>query len=1034
MPLMAWGQGADSARLSVRAASQPEYTRLVFESATPPSYIAETSGNRITLTFQKPVALATDGATPESQPRVTSFEGPKGADGKTVTIGFAAGQDVRHFAIGNKIIVDLRGKASNSKPAEKSPAKPAEKSAEKPKTESPPKPQETASEPAKIPPAESAAQKPPETAQTTTVAEKPAEKPTAPEQLLTASFAGTEQLGLAMYERAGRLWVVVDKENYATPPKFEGPGAEKLTPFETIAMPGATAYWMPEPAGLHASAEGGGMVWKLMLSNQEKTATPVLLERGLKPAENKPPELPTGMPPSSSAPATKSTEISRLVWPAASVNRVIDIEDPVVGDTIKVATVTAAGDAMFRRQNYPELSVLPGPIGLAIVPKVDDLTVKKEMRDGANILEITRPKGLVLSPESDIMAFKMASEKPAVTAAETSAQETKPADGTEPKKPEPEKRNDKNLFDFNRWMMGGTKSLGTNLQVMKAAMGMKNDQGQAADLLSLGKMELANGYGPEALGFFDLGGQKAPDVEKTPEFRALRAAAYALSGKHDLAFADLSDPALKPYTELDYWRAFVLAGLEDWEQAGSILPKNTDVVGKYPINVRTPMALTLSEVALREGDLGTAQEFLDMLEEDEKNLPPSAHAAYQYLQGEIARQKDDLKTTRDLWKKLIAGKDDLYRAKAGLALATLDVSKKEMTYEKAIDTLESLRYAWRGDELETAISFRLGQMYIDKGDYVKGLGLLRLAASVDPASEQSKKIGVYMNDTFRDLFLTDKLSKASPMDAATIYEEFSELNPQGADGDKIVRALAERLVEVDLLPRAANLLKMQVDSRVTGLEGSGVANRLAAIYLMDGQPDKALETLNKSETFLAPLPVAETADKKREIALLRARALSDQKKPEDAFNILAMLSQDADVLRLRADIAWQSQRWQDAADSLEQLVNSQSITLTRPLTDDQAETILNWSVALYLSDNRYVLANLRERYGEAMSQTQLAKKFEVVTRPRQNTLLADRETIKAIINEVDMFRDFLKASKETPADAAKTQAAAPAPAVPPKTP
>jgi len=139
--------------------------------------------------------------------------------------------------------------------------------------------------------------------------------------------------------------------------------------------------------------------------------------------------------------------------------------------------------------------------------------------------------------------------------------------------------------------------------------------------------------------------------------------------------------------------------------------------------------------------------------------------------------------------------------------------------------------------------------------------------------------------------------------------------------------------------------------------------------------------------------------------------LSMKGKPDDAFAALALLPQDEDTLRLRADIAWRGKKWQDAADSLEQVVQKQDISLTRPLTDAQADLLLNWAVALYLADNRYVLANLRERYSDAMAATPKAKKFEVVTRPRQASLLSDRETINSIIDETTIFKDFLQSFK-----------------------
>ena len=55
----------------------------------------------------------------------------------------------------------------------------------------------------------------------------------------------------------------------------------------------------------------------------------------------------------------------------------------------------------------------------------------------------------------------------------------------------------------------------------------------------------------------------------------------------------------------------------------------------------------------------------------------------------------------------------------------------------------------------------------------------------------------------------------------------------------MIRRMSDRLVAVDLLGPAANLLAYQVDKRLDGVAKAQVATRLAAVYLMDHKADKA---------------------------------------------------------------------------------------------------------------------------------------------------------------------------------------------------
>ena len=99
---------------------------------------------------------------------------------------------------------------------------------------------------------------------------------------------------------------------------------------------------------------------------------------------------------------------------------------------------------------------------------------------------------------------------------------------------------------------------------------------------------------------------------------------------------------------------------------------------------------------------------------------------------------------------------------------------------------------------------------------------------------------------------------------------------------------------------------------------------------------------------------------------------------------------------------------QDAADALQDLITDEIIDPSKPLTPQQADMILNRAVALNLAGNRVALENMRQRYSDMMKKTDRARLFDVVTRPRKTSLLADRDTVQGLVNEVDLFKDFLE--------------------------
>lgn len=980
--------GATGARaqdsVTLRAGIHADYNRLVIDWTSPPAYSVAQQGNTLILTFQKP-ASPNVAAIDANMPNIKDFKILSGAgENLKFSMTIPAGARFRHFSAGDRVIVDVyntaetkQQQAAAPKTETPAPAKPAEAPpAPKAAEPAPAKPAETAR--AETPPAPTPA---PVSDNPPAVATTPVEEDHLPPPALDAhviTVTATNTLGMAVFERAGTLWLVVDTPDMPVPPQISGPQKDKLPPLRRIDLQGGVAYHMPLPQGMHVSGEGGGLLWRIVLSPTEKKLKPALPER----------KFATG----------DDIKGGTLIWPMSGVRKTLDLQDPLMGDRVKVVTVSDAAQFSGPAKTFVETRSLPSWIGMAMIPKTDDISIAS-VGEG---VAVTRPGGLAISHPRDVRPIEIR-EKAGTPIYEQ--KEEKPA----------EHKDDQvgRIFHFDRWEMGGLQALDENQTVLMAGMGGKDENGRIGDLMTLAKLTLANDRGYESLGYLKVAGDALPEIMDNPEYKALRGGANAISGKYDEAIQDLSDPALSGYSELAYWKAYTLAGLEDWQQAMTTMPDDMSVLESYPPQLSEPLALVMAEIALRGAKITQAEELLSALEPNLEKMALPYNAAWNYLKGETERQKGNKDEAKKYWEPLVTGKDDLYRAKAGLSLTKLQLENNEITPAQAVDRLEGLRYLWRGDELETLTNFRLGQVYIDNGEYRKGLSVLRNAVSDSPDSKLTQEVTDYMTKSFRDLFMSEDMKKVSPLEAVTVFEEFKELTPAGEEGDKFIETLAERLIDVDLLGRAATLLDQQVTHRLTGAEKARVAVRLAAVRLLDGKPEGALRALTVAEEALKapaaegqPAPEANPG-REREIKLLRARAYSKLKKPDEAMTILATMEKDPVVSRLRADVAWSAGRWEEAADAFQDLILSENISLTRPLTAYQADLILNRSIALNLASNRVALANMRERYDDAMKQTEKAQLFDVVTRPRQLGLMGSRENVTSLISEVDMFKDFL---------------------------
>lgn len=788
------------------------------------------------------------------------------------------------------------------------------------------------------------------------------------------SFSSTRTFGMAIYREAGRIWMITDKPDAIIEANIAGPQVDFFKPLEETPIRGGRVYSTRYMDGTNIKGQGGGVLWKFISAPDEFKLSPVKPEYMLN--------------------DKRSGGGYALVFPFKTASSVLDMKDNLTGADLKVVTVNSADEYVGEPKEYVEFEMLRSPIGMVIRPKIDNLIVRITNRG----VEVFKQGGLTLMTNREAVAARATSLVDRNRQRKSASQFSSEVDGR--------------IYHFDLWYMGGVNELNENKNIILAALNELTQGGQIEDLINLAKMHLSNGRGAEALGFLRYAEEELPSLKNNPEFIALRGAASAFDFKIEAAYHDLMRPELDIYNEINLWRSFIFAQLGDWNRAATYLDTDYLALYSYTPMVRNRIGTTLAEVALRAGDVKKATNLFKALELDRDTLNRSLNYAIDYLKGEAARQKGDVKMAEQLWTKLAESSEDLYRVKGGLALTWLLLKEGKITNGEAIDRLERLRYSWRGDELEVQVNYQLGKVYFDAGQYIKALKIMRQAIGYAKGMPMARDIAKAMTEAFTTLYIGDKLSEVSPLDAVAIYEQFSELTPPGAVGDQVVAALAEHLVRADLLDRAGDLLQHQITHRLKGRDAADAATRLAAIRLIDKKPGMALQAVKQSNDILKSLGSDITNARYIENTLLRARAISMQGSPKQALDMLDTLRESKDVNRLRAAIAWDANYWDDAADALRDVILDENISRMRTLSPEHAALILNRAVALNLAGDRIALANIRERYTNQMNATVKGKMFEVVTRPRQNATLADRETLMSITSEVDLFSDFLSSYKD----------------------
>ncbi|HTC84207.1 MAG TPA: hypothetical protein VK683_07615 [Rhizomicrobium sp.] len=972
--------------IKLRAGSYEKFTRLVFDWPKDVSYQVYPGAGKMTVRFDTPMRIDVSGLARFAPPWVRNASWR--IDGASTVVEFETDSDSGYhdFKDGHHVVLDILAPKTdgaayappgNAKPtitkidakATKSGASAAQVQAIaqtvarlQPETSKPePKlPEAKQAKPdsktaAKTPDAKAAEAKP-QAAPTATQA-APAEaipvadgKRTRDGAVIT--FKGAGGRASAVFVRGLTAWVVLENA-----PNFD---AHSLR-----ASLGDFA------AGLEAVSSKGLGILRITLKAPAEIGARDLgpdLEVEIAPSIAPPPVV-IGFARNQSDP--KRASLSTLL-PAA--DRVFQLMDSSGGDLLSIIPAQT-GRGVPSLRSFADFGALPSASGLVITPYADDLQVSVD----ASRVSISRPSGLLLTP-------------PQMPVAQTPSALAHFGDGP-------------SYMNFAQWGQAGGGSFLATERKLTQIVAHAEPQKSTAARLNLARFYLANGFAAETLGLIQLLEARDPALAGDAQLTTMRAVAEYMMGRYRDAHSDLSGPGFDVDRHAAFWRGLIEARMENWKDAHAHLEQAAPVMRRYSASWQANAVLADADAALALGRLDQADAALHRMPNglDEKQTLVAELAQARLLAGEnryaaAARRFAAVEKDGD---EGLASRAIFYHTAAAL-------NARAITAPQAIEQLERLRFRWRGDALELKTLRKLASLYFGGGKWRDGLKILRIANQNFKGEDAGRIAQDDMRGAFVNLFLKGGADKMKPVDALALFYDNLDLTPIGPDGDEMIRRMSDRLVAVDLLGPAANLLAYQVDKRLDGVAKAQVATRLAAVYLMDHKADKAVATIRDSQ--ISGLPDQEMHQR----MLLEARAFAALKQWDNALDLIAV-DQSDDTKRLRADIYWESGNWALAGQKAEEMLGNRWSDVG-PLTDVERSQLLRTAVAYSLANDEASLARMRDHFTAKMKGTPDANLFQVLSSDIDQHGLAFRDAA-ARIASLDTLEAFMKDFTKRKADA-----------------
>lgn len=1014
-PVPAAPAPAAGSAVRLRAGDHPTYTRLVFDWPQRVDFDVATEGGQTSIRFASPQPVDL-GRLPQFPPRnVKNLAWRAQGDGGIVSFAVPEGASVKSWRDGAKVVVDITPSAE-SKPAQAE-AKPAPKPAEakapetktpetkvaEPKAPEPKAPEPKAPEPKvaeakpaapaaapKAPPAPASAPvQPPAASQVApaaagvpaaaplaTVQSAPLgtfmpAPPTGPitgEPLVPGvdssrtgpllNFPWTRPVAAAAFLRNGNLWLVFDRSaNVDLRPITTRDWSGAINGVEQLPIPGVTVLRLAVPSGTTANFTRRNTGWQIGINT-------------IQPEQLVPKETASGaMVDDAESPRNRPQEIdvrrqldadggARLFFAANDPSPQLVIPDPETGDMLTVVPYAGANGGVSSRRDFIELSVLPSFQGFALEMHADNLDIRRYPRG----IEIASPNGLSLSAPR----------------------------GADPKS------GTLDILQFSEWRKVEGKTYAEQEENLLRRIGLSPTGQRQQNRMALAQFYAANDMQPEALGVLAKARAEQPDLERDKLYRALRGIAYLRLGRLADAANDLDSKVFDDDPDVLAYRGMLAAERDDWPAARRAFSLSGAAVAKFPPDLRANLRLTMARAWLAGGDIAAATAELQALDWD--LLTRGQAAEGNYVRGLLADATNKPEDAIRYFDLAAGSGDRRARALAEFAKTDMMLTRKLIDVPQAIERMDQLRFAWRGGPYEFNLLRRLGELQFSTGDLRGGITTFRQIVKYFPKSPEVPLLSKQMSDEFAKLFLDGGAQALPPLTALALYYDYRELTPVGPEGDEIIGKLADRLVSVDLLNRAAELLEHQITYRLRGEDRSKAGARLAVVYLLDRNPDAALKSLQNTQMpNLSPAVVQERR-------LLEARALGDLDRFPEALNLLGQ-DQSPEARSLRADLHWRAKDWIAFARVVSLTLGNRHAD-PAPLSPDERKQVLQLGVAYSLTNDIAALTDLRSRYEAKFRDTPDAPAFAAVA-STVTRAAGDPRELAATIAQIGQYEAFM---------------------------
>ncbi|MCW2239941.1 hypothetical protein [Azospirillum canadense] len=515
-------------------------------------------------------------------------------------------------------------------------------------------------------------------------------------------------------------------------------------------------------------------------------------------------------------------------------------------------------------------------------------------------------------------------------------------------------------FDLDAWA-------GDDFPVRKRALeqAIVETQGRARvdALIAMARFTLARAMPEEGRAAIDAADSQRPAPDQRYELRLLRDAFRALDGT-----ADPDDSVFvrtPPGQSADHhvWRAATLAPTR-WGAAKPGLPIVLKRLLSYPADLRGRLLTLLADAA---GESDAASLNLIVMAMITLDGVGAGDGRLDYFRGRLAELQDSAADALRHYGNAAAA-PGLYGHRAQVRSIELRLAGGALDDARAIAELETLRYAWRGDDVETDALAVLGAAYARVGRTDAALDIFGLLGRRFGATARGRAALTTGRTLLTAVVGRLEETSGSTLDALALQVRHGRVVALMDDeAGTQRRRLARRLARDGFTLEAAKLLHgLAEDAR--GPRRAEIGLELARVLLDAGRSGEALAVLDHTGGSAADPALAERR------ALLRAESFAAEGEAMRAFDALRGLSGPA-AARIRAQSLFQAGEWAASRAAYAELLDKADA----PDPDDVAQ----YALAAFRAGDAEAVGAAAAKHGKRLAGTRWAGLLDALAVPAE---------------------------------------------------